>query len=112
MALARGVALAAALAAVAPLRRRFSDFKALHHALGWSLEADYVGRDSMPSKHLFSFSPLTWFDSMDRDFIERRQYWLGLWLRLWLGLRFWLWLWFWIQSFWFWFWLWWWWSYN
>ena len=60
--------------------RRFSEFKQLHRTL-LALGESYSLAQSTAAKQLFSFSPLTWFDTLDRGFVERRQYWLGVYLK-------------------------------
>jgi hypothetical protein len=60
-------------------RHRFSSFKALHQSLAASLPpADYP--ETQATQHLFSFSLMTWFDTLDRDFIEQRVHWLRVYL--------------------------------
>ena len=61
------------------LLRRFSSFKALHKALSASLPAD-VYPETVAIQQLFSFSLMTWFDTLDRDFIEQRAQWLRVYL--------------------------------
>lgn len=58
--------------------RRFSSFKTLHKELAAALPGAY--HETQATQHLFSFSLMTWFDTLDRDFIEQRAHWLRVYL--------------------------------
>ncbi len=66
------------------LLRRFSSFKALHKALE-SAQLGDVYPETPAIRHLFSFSLMTWFDTLDRDFIDQRAQWLRVYLSDLLG---------------------------
>eukprot|EP01047_Picozoa_sp_COSAG01_P072034 COSAG01_NODE_11349_length_1953_cov_1.968716_1_plen_500_part_00 len=63
-----------------PQWRRFSEFKGLHRTLSKQLSHLYHST-SAAATHLFAFSVATWFDTLDKGFVERRRHWLGQYLQ-------------------------------